>query len=212
MSRKQLLQASVLFQGFWLVLAAVLGGLFDVRWWSRPMSVVGCLLGTALGIGLGFCVIAVAHLRLGVLARLQENFRGVVGALAPLNRGSDLVVLSLLAGLTEEAFVRGLLLDWLSQGLGVPLSLGLTSLLFGVMHPLSLAYVVYASLLGLVFGGLVLLTGELVPAMLAHAAFDMVAMLCAVRSRFLAAPPSAMCVAFASRWHRCVGCARSIMR
>ncbi|MDD9944790.1 MAG: CPBP family intramembrane metalloprotease [Myxococcales bacterium] len=187
LTRRQLLWASVLVEGPLLVLAVGLGALFEVPWWNKPVTVEGCLVGSALGALLGGAVVGLAHLQGAFLGRLQADFKLVTRVVAPLNRTTDLCLISLLAGVTEEALFRGLLLDWLRAPVGDSAALALTSIVFGLLHPLSLPYVAYASGLGLVFGLLVVREGEIAAAMLAHAAFDAVALLGAVRSRTLRA-------------------------
>ena len=62
-------------------------------------------------------------------------------------------------------------------------SLGLVagSLIFGVLHTVTRAYAVLATLMGLYLGGLLLVTDSLLVPMLVHAVYDAVAFLILVR-------------------------------
>jgi membrane protease YdiL (CAAX protease family) len=60
-------------------------------------------------------------------------------------------------------------------------ALAAASLLFGVGHWLSASYAILASLIGAYLGTLFLLSGNLLVPMLAHAAYDVVALLVLAR-------------------------------
>lgn len=99
-------------------------------------------------------------------------------------RGSShvtLVLLSLAAGLGEEVLFRGLIQQLPSHWLGssvLSLSTGLllASVLFGLAHAATVLYAVLATGIGLYLGVWVLWTGNLWPAVVAHAAYDMAAL------------------------------------
>ncbi len=81
-----------------------------------------------------------------------------------------LLLLALLSGVAEEVFFRGLLQSLLMAWLG-PLGLLLQALAFALLHPAprrAFAYPVYTGLAGLLFGLAYLLTGSLLPGILAH--------------------------------------------
>ena len=86
-------------------------------------------------------------------------------------------LLSVSAGICEEFVFRGYLLRQLSAWLGGPVrGLFASSLVFGLAHAYQgLAPVVLITGIGLVFGGLALLTRRLAPPMVAHALMDLVA-------------------------------------
>ena len=123
------------------------------------------------------------------LERLTED--GMIKALLQL-RPSELIVISLCAGIGEELLFRGWLMYWLAEGAGAeagtlaePIALGaalvVSSIIFGLFHPITKLYVVLAALMGLYFGGLVLYTGNLLVPIAAHATYDAVQLLTAAR-------------------------------
>jgi membrane protease YdiL (CAAX protease family) len=113
----------------------------------------------------------------GPLARIKAFFDD---ELAPLLRGCgwpDLALVSLAAGVGEEMLFRGVIQASVTRAFGVPAGLAGASLLFGLLHPISLPYALLAGALGAYLGALWLLTGNLLAPMVAHAVYDFVALL-----------------------------------
>ncbi len=83
---------------------------------------------------------------------------------------ATLLFLALLSGVAEEVFFRGLLQSLLVAWLG-PSGLFLQALVFALLHPApkrAFAYPVYTGIAGLLFGLTYLLSGSLLPGVLAH--------------------------------------------
>ncbi len=81
-----------------------------------------------------------------------------------------LLLLALLSGVAEEVFFRGFLQSLLLLKLGTPAVL-LQAFLFALLHPApkaAWAYTLYTGVAGLLFGLAYLLTGSLLPGILAH--------------------------------------------
>ena len=123
------------------------------------------------------------------LERLTDD--GMFKALMQL-RPSELIVISICAGIGEELLFRGWLMYWLAEGAGAaagsaaePIALGaaliVSSIVFGLFHPITKLYVVLATLMGLYFGGLVLYTGNLLVPIAAHATYDAVQLVLTAR-------------------------------
>jgi membrane protease YdiL (CAAX protease family) len=99
----------------------------------------------------------------------------------PVLRGcswAELALLSALAGLGEEMLFRGFLQDgvnrWWDTGTPWP-GLLVASVSFGVLHPISKTYVLFAALVGLYLGLVYEATGgNLLVVAVAHAAYDFV--------------------------------------
>jgi membrane protease YdiL (CAAX protease family) len=83
-----------------------------------------------------------------------------------------MVLIALSAGVGEEMLFRGVLQTSLGAWLGWELGLAGSSLLFGLLHPISLPYINVMILVGLYLGGAFLLTGNLLSVMVTHAFFD----------------------------------------
>jgi membrane protease YdiL (CAAX protease family) len=110
------------------------------------------------------------------LVALREQVEGMVRFLFARAVAIDLVYVAVAAGVGEELFFRGWLQPWLARPLGPAGGLALASLLFGLAHPHSAVYVAMAATIGLVLGGLAMATGSLVGPIVAHAAYDLVAL------------------------------------
>jgi hypothetical protein len=78
----------------------------------------------------------------------------------------EMVALSCLAGLSEEVFFRGILQP--------EIGLALASLVFGLLHAISLPYVVWATLMGGYLGCLLQLTQHLWVPIITHTLVDLV--------------------------------------
>lgn len=113
---------------------------------------------------------------IGPLRSIKHFADGVV---RPLFAGCTVVelgALSLAAGVGEEMLFRGLLQAALARRLGIAAGLVLASILFGLMHPITPAYVVMAGLVGAFLGWLCLATGNLLAPIVTHAAYDWAAL------------------------------------
>jgi membrane protease YdiL (CAAX protease family) len=116
------------------------------------------------------------------LVALREQVDGMVRTIFAECRFGDLVLIALLAGVGEEVFFRGLVQPYLGRRFGPWAGLAQASFLFGLAHPHGVAYVVLATAMGGVFGGLWMSTGSLVGPIVAHAAYDLVALAWLTRS------------------------------
>jgi membrane protease YdiL (CAAX protease family) len=81
-----------------------------------------------------------------------------------------------LAGLGEEALFRGVIQGGLVAYIGVPMAIVVSSVLFGLAHYISKTYVVFAMTLGALFGLLYAWSGNIAVPMIAHVAYDFVAL------------------------------------
>ena len=125
-----------------------------------------------------------AHLALGALVdggfpAPGPHFDALFEALGALAR-EPLTAVLLFAGVAvapaicEELLFRGVVLQSLRRSVGAPTAVLLTAALFGLFH-LNLAQLPTTVVVGLVLGGLVVLSGSIWPAMLLHALHNGVA-------------------------------------
>ncbi len=130
-------------------------------------------------------VVATAPLiaALAVSARVGAAWFEDVGALVrPLiesvfrGRGvTAVVVVSALAGIGEELLFRGVIQAGMAASFGAWPGLLVASVLFGLMHALSRAYFVLATLMGLYLGALYQATDNLLLPVLVHGLYDAIA-------------------------------------
>ncbi len=125
---------------------------------------------------------------------LRQEIERRVLPLFALSRPSELVAVSLAAGVAEEFLFRGLIQDGIHQtypGLvGAGVSMGVAALLFGLLHWVTVAYAVMATGMGIYLGVLFWVSDSLIVPILAHGIYDVVAFFWLLRGR-VPSPPSA---------------------
>jgi hypothetical protein len=148
--------------------------------WLRDLGLWAHLRLTVADLALGLGAASVLCLSLPFLTStwasrvlLLREMKGVWDdVLTPLGKSltlGEIGVLATLSGLSEEIFFRGTL-----QGeIGI---LG-ASVLFGLLHPLNVSYVIWAASVGVAFGLLYQLTGSLLPPIICHGAYNLAALL-----------------------------------
>jgi len=93
----------------------------------------------------------------------------------------QLAIISILAGISEEAFFRGALQGSLTGYIGVPGALVLASLLFAATHPITWTYAIIVAFIGAYLGLLWIWTGNLLTPMVTHAVYDFAALVYCLR-------------------------------
>jgi membrane protease YdiL (CAAX protease family) len=102
----------------------------------------------------------------------------------------DLLLVAVAAGIGEEVLFRGLIQSGLSEWFSPWLALALCSLLFGLCHFITPAYVVFAGIFGLLLGGLWMWQENLLAPIVAHAAYDFFALVYVLRLKGPAKAPT----------------------
>jgi membrane protease YdiL (CAAX protease family) len=180
--------------GFALVLGWLMG--VDVRQWiPRPelgqWTVIGSgiLWGTLAALPILVFINLIERIDWEPLRQLKElEDLEVVAELLSL-RPVELIAISLAAGVGEELLLRGWLLGWIagpdpmSSPVMLVVGLVVSSVAFGLMHPITPAYVVIATLIGFYFGLLAIATGNLLVPIVAHAVYDAAHLLMAQRQK-----------------------------
>lgn len=158
------------------------GGLMTLAWWSARVLAEPFAWGSPARdvlIGLGVAVaLAVGNYLLltrapsnwivdGMRTTYRETIVPLFGRLGP----AGVVLIGVAAGIGEE---------WLFRGVLLPLTgLAISSVLFGLAHvggSRMLPFGVWAMGMGVVMGGLALVTGGLTASMVAHGVYDMLAL------------------------------------
>ncbi len=192
---------AVLFEGALGLLALLLGWAigpsaralvpeFDPnQWWPIVLGLMyGCLAAIPILLFIEL-VRRIPWEPVRELERLTDD--GMIKSLLAL-RPSELIVISICAGIGEELLFRGWLMYWLAEGgtmsttgSPTPLALGaalvVSSIVFGLFHPITKLYVVLAALMGLYFGALVVYTENLLVPIAAHATYDAVQLIMTAR-------------------------------
>lgn len=184
LTRRELLALTVLVEGGMAVAACLIGWSLDVFPWQMiDFNLHDAALGLVASLPMFVIFLACVRWPIGPLRSLQRFAEVFLRPLFLKCTIFDLAFISLLAGVGEELFFRGLLQPYFTQKSDEVMALVLTSILFGIFHPLSTIYVILAALLGLFLGWMVLESGNLLPAILAHAAYDFIALVYLVKRR-----------------------------
>ena len=101
---------------------------------------------------------------------------------------SDMALIALSAGVGEEMLFRGVLQSSLGAWLGIGWGLVIASLLFGLLHPISMPYIVVSAFVGLYLGGAFLLSGNLLTVMVTHSIYDFALMSYLLRYHYRGGP------------------------
>jgi membrane protease YdiL (CAAX protease family) len=139
-------------------------------------STSDALLGVAATIPLVLMFLAMLRWPIGPLARVKKFCDTEVVPLLDKSSWSEIALISLSAGVGEEMLFRGVVQASIGNWLGVIWGLVLASLLFGLFHPISLTYMIIATILSLYLGGVFIVGGNLLTVMVIHALYDFAAL------------------------------------
>jgi membrane protease YdiL (CAAX protease family) len=109
---------------------------------------------------------------IGPLARVKRFCDEEVVPLFAQTHWSELALISISAGVGEEMLFRGVFQAALTHWFGTGWGLALSSVLFGLLHPISITYIVIAGVLGAYLGAVWLWNGNLLAVMVTHALYD----------------------------------------
>jgi len=176
-SRKLSFTTGCLFELPLLALALVCSALFrrparaDIYW-----SMKSTLVGVVAAIPPLLFFVWTLKSKLRVLARHRHLLECLLRPLFDKWSTLQLLAISVIAGICEEAFFRGALQGGLSERVDARLALIVASGLFGACHLLSWTYAVMAALIGTYLGLLWMGNGNLLTPMVTHAAYDFAAL------------------------------------
>ena len=118
-----------------------------------------------------------AHVPWAPLVQLKRQVESLVREMFADSHWLELAFISLAAGVGEEILFRGALQPWLASLMNPVFALCAVSLLFGLVHALSVTYLVAATLIGFYLGWLAMEYEDLVASIVAHALYDFLALL-----------------------------------
>jgi membrane protease YdiL (CAAX protease family) len=182
--RRRIMLLAVISEAGLGVLAWLLGWLLGtpalatLRWQPYDLAV-----GAAATLPMLLLFAACVRWPVGPLARVRAFADEVIRPLFRPCTLADMALVALLAGVGEEMLFRGVLQGALGRWLNPGLGLAAASLLFGLLHPITPAYVVLATLLGAYLGALWLWTDSLVVVIVAHGLYDFLALVWLTRTR-----------------------------
>lgn len=158
---------------------AMIGAGYALWRWSDPsgapfvtLSAAQVLWGMALGAGMAFA--AWTGFRMfpriaDTLVRMQAKPYGFLGGTLGW---PAITVISLCAGMGEEALFRGGIQTWLGHHIGVPAAIALSSAAFAAIHFARPVITAIIFVIGALFGIIYWQTGSLLMVMIGHALYD----------------------------------------
>jgi membrane protease YdiL (CAAX protease family) len=176
---------------------AALGVLAVCIGWFLPRTPLEQIGWNASGVGNGLVatvplvvgLLLAVWFPIGPLARLEGVVRQLVGPLFGSASIWELAAVSAAAGWGEELLFRGLIQSGVEQFSGRPwLGLVAASIVFGAAHPITRDYAILAAVIGGYLGWLLLVTDNLLVPVIAHAAYDFVALVYFQRGAEIAVP------------------------
>jgi hypothetical protein len=176
--------AGCLFELALLVVAVLWGWLFhrpallDLHW-----SLYAALIGIVAAIPPFLFFLRTLNSSLHVFSRHSQLMESLLRPLFGKWSILQLFVISLVAGISEEAFFRGTVQGSLADRVGLGLALVLASVVFGAAHLLTWTYAIIAAFIGVYLGLLWIETGNLLTPMITHAAYDFAALAYFLRVR-----------------------------
>lgn len=141
------------------------------------LSLPGILWGVIASLPLFLGLYWTLHTESPAIKRLVQLVQDQLGPFVAARSPAELALVAALAGLAEEVLFRGVLQGELARRLPDFLALVLTSAAFGLAHFLTLSYALLAALAGLYLGTLYWVQGNLLVPIVAHALYDLVALM-----------------------------------
>jgi uncharacterized protein len=175
---------AVFFEAGLAPLSLVLGWLFghpplESFKWSFQDALEGALAAAPLVL----LFLAMLRWPIGPLKQVKRFCDEEVFPLFENSTWSEIGLVALCAGIGEEMLFRGFGQASLSAWLGRYWGLSLASLLFGLLHPISITYMVIASILGFYLGAVWMYNQNLLTVMVTHAVYDFAALGYLIRVR-----------------------------
>jgi membrane protease YdiL (CAAX protease family) len=121
--------------------------------------------------------------KLRVWSRHKELMEAHLGPLFGNWSILQLIIISVCAGISEEALFRGAIQGSLADHVGLGVALVMASLLFGAFHLITWTYAIIAAFIGLYLGLLWIWTGNLLAPMVTHTVYDIAALVYFLKAR-----------------------------
>jgi membrane protease YdiL (CAAX protease family) len=171
--RDVIIMFAVFFEGGLAPLSLILGW-----WWGHnPLtrfswSLWDAVRGAAAALPLIGLFLLMLRWPVGPLKRIKSFCEDEFVPLLAGSSWSDMALIAISAGVGEEMLFRGAIQSSLGGWLGNVWGLLLASLLFGMLHPISIPYIVITIVLGVCLGAEYLYTNNLLAVMVTHALYD----------------------------------------
>lgn len=178
-------KTACLFESALILLALLLAWIADINpvanlYFSEMAIAVG-ILGTA---PLFLLFLSLEHFPHSALAEIRALLLKTLAANLYQYSWRHLLLLAVIAGISEEILFRGVIQPWIAASWGLTAGLWLSNIIFGLVHAITPLYAVLVTLVGLYLSlSMTALNGEpnlLVPIII-HSLYDFLAFLALMR-------------------------------
>lgn len=141
------------FESSLILVAIILGWIADVDPFAHldfnERVIFNGILGT-----LPLCIIFIAlnQVQLVELQKIRKVLQDTLGPSLAQHHWTDLFVLAATAGISEEILFRGVIQPWLENSWGMMAGLLVSSLIFGLVHAITLLYFIMATAVSIYLG------------------------------------------------------------
>ncbi|MBI1246925.1 CPBP family intramembrane metalloprotease [bacterium] len=182
------IRTAVLFESGLAVVAVILGAVVGIPAWHSASYATGHVLPVLGAIGLGVLgtiplVIIFFWMQRATFLGLDDLQDFMETKVVPLFREATVIelgMISIAAGLGEEALFRGVVQAYLQKlvgtGAGPVVPIMISSILFGLVHYMTEEYLVISALMGAYLGVWFYCTGDIIVPIVIHALYDWFAM------------------------------------
>jgi uncharacterized protein len=182
--RAEIIVFAVFFEGGLAPLSLFLGWLLHHQPLARfAWTSADALWGALATVPLILMFLAIMRWPIGPLSGVKKFWETEVTPLLAKSSWSEIALISISAGVGEEMLFRGVIQTSFTGWFGSSWGLTLTSILFGLLHPISIPYVVIAAIIGFYLGTVFIVSGNLLTVMVVHALYDFVALAYLIRPR-----------------------------
>jgi len=175
--RDVIIMFAVFFEGGLAPLSLLLG------WWlnRNPLlefawELPAVVWGTLAALPLLLLLWLILRWPIGQFRKIREFFEEEFIPLLAGCSWSDMALIALSAGVGEEMLFRGVLQASLGAKLGVGWGVAIASILFGLLHPISVPYIFATIVVGFYLGVELVLSGNLLAVMVTHTLYDFILM------------------------------------
>ncbi len=141
------------FEASLIVVAMLLGWFADINpFASLHFSETAIAYGIMGTMPLCLMFLALEQLRNEAIDSIKKLLLAVLGPGLHRYHWTDLLILSIIAGVSEEILFRGVIQPWIELSYGITAGLIASNLIFGLVHAVTPLYALLATLVGMYLG------------------------------------------------------------
>jgi membrane protease YdiL (CAAX protease family) len=182
---KNFFPSACLFEALLIPVAVVLGWIADINPVGKlHFSETAILFGVIGTLPLILMFWGMQQLQQNSIVKIRDLLLKILGEQLHSSHWTDLLMLAILAGFSEELLFRGVLQPWMTNSWGATAGLIASNLLFGLAHAVTPLYAVLAALVGCYLGWSLNFGNDsnLLTPIIIHSLYDFLAFLALMRS------------------------------